>query len=89
MKIESDMNDQDIQKFFSAYIKTANPTAVCYRLIESVKESLKDKNLSGKDPDVKLAHEFFLGLHDLHREMVESEERLLGIQHTEPTIPLL
>lgn len=76
MRIESDMSDADIQKFFETYIKTANPTAVMSRLRRALFASLEGKELVGAAPEVKLMHEFYLGVDDLHREMEESEARL-------------
>ncbi len=78
MRIESNMSDTDIQKFFETYIKTANPTAVLSRISRALVVAMEGKNIASGDPELKLMNEFFLGVDDLHREMMESEDRLLG-----------
>ena len=89
MRIESDMNDADIQKFFNAYIRTANPTAVCNRLIRALEAQLEGKNINTTDPEVRLLHSFYLTMSQAHDDMSYMEEKLLGIPSDVPPIPLL
>lgn len=42
MRIESDMNDGDIQKFFNTYMKQALPSALCKRVAQAVRQSVTD-----------------------------------------------
>lgn len=89
MRIEAEMNDADIQKFFETYIKQANPTAVCNRLIRALETHLNGKNLNGGDPEETLLTSFILSLHVLHDDMSEMEEKLLGITPSVSKPPLL
>jgi hypothetical protein len=63
MRIESHMNDADIQRFFDTYVGQANPTAVSNRIIRALQSHLKGKNLNGGDKEVDLLHRFYLAMH--------------------------